>query len=1081
MRFTLSGLPSFRHKNGPIRMLAGFIIAVACGQQPIAFTGRPEIGKQVPVFSAADGPPASETATVPVNDISITTTPSGDGVELHYSLPSDGFVTLVIDNSRGARIRNLLGAAPRRAGANIELWDGTDDRGQPAAPGEYRWRMLHHNGVGLEYLLSYGNPGTPPWATSDGKGGWGADHSPPQAAVAVSDGVLLGWPMAESGWFLIGVGADGHKEWGLKNRYAFGDTLINLATDGQFLYVASEQNPAPLMKYYKKLAHAVLYRYSLSDRKPARIGDADEIVVSDRMDGNVRGLAVNGQTAYVSLHHENRIAAISLSSGQLMREKDIQIPAPAALSLERSGNLIAVAGQQIVRIDLTARTFHPLIADGMEDPAGLCVDAGGSIYVSDRGNAQQVKVFSSSGKFVRTIGIAGGRPPRGPHQRLGMYNPRGLAIDGKGLLWVMEEDDRPKRISVWNAATGEFVREYIGAPRYGALDGAVADFDKTMAFGEGVQYQLDWERKNYSYVATPGRAASEEDVFGRATIRRTFRRGDRLLAASNAHVQVIAELEDGVLHPLAALGEIDELTHRLGMFTGAIARKIEQLKAAGYKLDTKGNPVPNAAFIWTDQNGDGIAQDSEFVWKENFRWGGYWGTSIGDDLAVYMQGSGCVYRVAVTGWNARGAPLYTFESATAIPFSGGAEHVAALSDATLIVNAKPQLQGIDIASGKLQWTYPNPWAGVQGSHSADVPAPGRLIGPLSITGSAAVGGQTGTLFAMNGNLGQQFLMTSDGLWVGALLRDWRLAKVEDSYTIPDEDFGGYFWRDNSSGEVYLEAGKSEYRLYRVTGLDTVRRSEGNLLWTAESASASAARVADQRALRKDVPTTNIVRLAPPLALSGRLEDVPQSMQFTKVVANGDNQFRFALGHDNENLYLVYDVVGASFANSGQEFKQMFNTGDCVDLMFGVDPKADPHRKEGAAGDYRLLMAVRNDKPLAVLYKQVDPTRNWPVAFMSPSRAVYFGNVIELPDAKMTITRSKNAYVVMASVPLSTLGINPKTASSFLVGDVGVIYGSESGNGARLRLYWANKDTAIASDVPSEAALEPANWGRFQFE
>jgi hypothetical protein len=1012
-------------------------------------------------------------------DVVLATSNAADGrLELRYSLPSDSLITLVIDDERGRRVRNLIGAEPRKTGANVELWDGTDDQGQSVPAGQYRWRILRHTGVGLEYEMSFGNPGSPPWATADGKGGWGADHTKPQATVSTPEGVILGWPTAEAGWFLIGVGPDGHKQWGMKNRFTFGDIRIALTSDSDYLYVASEQNVAPLLRYYKKVAHAVLYRYRLSDRKLAKIGNLEEIVVTDQMDGNVCGVAVTGDIAYVALRKEDRVAAISLTDAKLTPERDIAIHSPTGVAIDKSGALIVLSGHQAFRIDTRTRESRVLISDGLDDPTGLYIDGSGLIYVADRGHSQQVKVFTSAGKALRTIGIIGGRSPRGPHDSHGMYQPLGITVDGQGQLWVMEEDDKPKRVSVWNAATGAFLREYIGAPRYGALDGSVAEFDKTMGFGEGVQYRLDWGNKTYQFVATPSRGVNDDDVFGRAAIKRCFRIKGRVLTASNSHVQVVAELKDGALHPLAAVGEINELTRRQGMYTGAIARKIEQLKRAGTKTDAKGNPTPGIAFIWTDQNGDGIAQDSEFVWRDKLQWGGYWGTNIGTDLAIYMQSRGSVYRLPVTSWTSHGAPIYTFESATTIPYSGNAEHVSALDDGTLIVNAKPRLLGIDIATGQQTWSYPNPWEGVQGSHIAGVPAPGRLIGPLSITGSANLGGEVGTVFAMNGNLGQHFLMTSDGLWIGSVLRDWRLAKVEDMYTVPDEDFGGYFWRDQASGEVFLEAGKTEYRLYRMTGLDTIRRSEGRFALLSPISTKGHTRAAAEL---QNIPTAGIPRIDPPQTISGRLEDFPKSLRFTEVVADAGSKFRFALAHDQENLYLAYDVTAdRPFQNGGHDMKQMFTTGDCVDLMLGVDPKADPRRKEGAAGDKRLLLTLMDGKPLAVLYDQVDPASHWPVPFLSPARAVYFAAVRPLLDVRIAVTRNKTGYVLTAAIPLATLGIKPG-ASATLSGDAGVIFGSESGNGARLRLYWSNKETAITSDIPSEAALAPANWGRFHFE
>ncbi len=80
-------------------------------------------------------------------------------------------------------------------------------------------------------------------------------------------------------------------------------------------------------------------------------------------------------------------------------------------------------------------------------------------------------------------------------------------------------------------------------------------------------------------------------------------------------------------------------------------------------------------------------------------------------------------------------------------------------------------------------------------------------------------------------------------------------------------------------------------------------------------------------------------------------------------------------------------------------------------------------------------------------------------------------------ANESIERRRRLAVAMR--PLATLGVNLATSHTF-TGDVGVIYGSATGGSARLRLYWSNKDTAITSDVPSEAALQPDKWGQLRF-
>ena len=46
--------------------------------------------------------------------------------------------------------------------------------------------------------------------------------------------------------------------------------------------------------------------------------------------------------------------------------------------------------------------------------------------------------------------------------------------------------------------------------------------------------------------------------------------------------------------------------------------------------------------------------------------------------------------------------------------------------------------------------------------------------------------------------------------------------------IGGECFGGCFGRNRADGKYYLQSGHTDYRLFRIDGLDKVRRSEGQL-------------------------------------------------------------------------------------------------------------------------------------------------------------------------------------------------------------------------------------------------------------
>src|SRR5437870_10277687 len=98
----------------------------------------------VPIAAALPNiSPAQQTSTHANGSVLIQAVkPTSNGLEFNYSLPADGFVTLVIDDANGQRVRNLLGGAPRHAGTNSDSWDGNDDLSQAVSSGEYRWLIL---------------------------------------------------------------------------------------------------------------------------------------------------------------------------------------------------------------------------------------------------------------------------------------------------------------------------------------------------------------------------------------------------------------------------------------------------------------------------------------------------------------------------------------------------------------------------------------------------------------------------------------------------------------------------------------------------------------------------------------------------------------------------------------------------------------------------------------------------------------------------------------------------------------------------------------------------------------------------
>ncbi|MDD5704931.1 MAG: hypothetical protein PHR35_03340 [Kiritimatiellae bacterium] len=70
--------------------------------------------------------------------------------------------------------------------------------------------------------------------------------------------------------------------------------------------------------------------------------------------------------------------------------------------------------------------------------------------------------------------------------------------------------------------------------------------------------------------------------------------------------------------------------------------------------------------------------------------------------------------------------------------------------------------------------------------------------------------------------------------------------------------------------------------------------------------------------------------------------------------------------------------------------------------------------------------------------------------------------------------------LVAAVTLKDLGL-VATAGLKTKGDVGVLFSNDGGTVTARRTYYFNQNTSITGYLPSEAQLQPANWGTVEVE
>jgi len=1060
-------------------------------------------------------------------------------IPINFTIPEEGYVTLVIETEQGFRVRNLISETWFKAGRNTVWWDGTDDLGRDSSaarhalyqiphkfvtPGKYKVRGLYRKAITPRYEFSVYSPGTPPWPTPDHTGAWLANHSAPKAALSLpaklsptgEPAVLLGCYVTEGPDGFAWVDLDGRKRGGKKwiggswtaAPFIAGDKG-DLALQGISAYVAStwdEEKGSGQMAVRINALSKTSNDFKVKEISRVRM----KVLQGIRPRDELSGFAVYNGLAAVSLLKRNQVIFIDLKTGK--QTSSITINSPKGLAYDRTGRLLVITEKRILRYSISSGNPsgpESYISSDLDQPEALTSDASGNLYISDRGKSHTVKVFDSNGSFVRNIGRPG-LPKAGPYDQMHMNNPAGISIDEKNQLWVTEEDYLPKRVSVWSL-DGKLIRAFYGPVKYGG-GGKLDPVHKDRFYyadGPGaMEFSLNWPQgtatlKNVYYrtdtesIKPAFRSAAPETPLyfhGKRYFTNAFNTNP-----TGGHTTAFLYIDKGgVISPVAAMGKAADWSI---LRTGTLNEK--WLQETG---KNKKGKIKDAFFIWQDENADGTVQYAEVTFL----------SATAGGITVMPDLSFCIARLnnqsvkfRPVRFNAQGVPLYNIKDQEILandvyrPESSGGNQVISFGNGwnVITLGLKPfdPLSISGTKNGIAKWSYPNLWPGLHASHHAPLPdRAGELIGPTRLLGPLMEfeGTPVPPLWAINGNQGSIYLFTADGLFAAEIFRATGIGKkwnmpaavrnmALDSLTLGEENFWPSITK-TADGEVYLVDG-SRSSIVRLDGIKTIRYlPEVSITVSKADLERCRASYLEQESGRQQVAAQKELKipiLSEAPKIDGKLDDWKNN-SWVDIEQPG-NKATF------NTRWKFFNIKG-SIAISGKRMYIAYITGDPklpqnngdLTALFKTGGALDLMIGTDSKADPGRKTPVNGDFRLLVSLVKGKPLALLYKAVMPGTRSedkIRFSS----PVSTITIDKIENVSTLIEfagadgnfefSIPLEILGLKPQ-ANMKIKGDIGILRGEQGETVSRI--YWNNKATGITADIPSEAMLTPSLWGTF---
>ncbi len=822
-----------------------------------------------------------------------------------------------------------------------------------------------------------------------------------------------------------------------------------------------------------------VYRIALADGAyvpwPGR--DSPDLAPKDLLDSaqrakipdEISALAASGGTLVIAVAKGDALLVVDAVSGAL--RKVISVPAVTALAARDATHVYASSNHDgVVLVDTVSGQVTPFAA--CKDVWGLACDASGAVTPRCAAARSRCWCWTRPASRLRAIGRAGGRTHVGPWDATGLRDPHGIAVDGRGQVWVTEEHGAPKRISVWNAATGAFVKELFGPTSYGALGGSISPKDPLTMAGLGCEWKIDQASGHAACVGVIDDEGFQNSRFATGANGREY-----LVTAANwafdlGPVKVYERTAPGAWKLRAAIVYRDKEGQELTPAHGP-----------------KGEDGATTR-LWADRNDDGKMDADEFLPPVPglLKVSG-WYMNITPDLTLYAGKD----QFHTTGFTACGAPLWDLAKPIVMP-AGGLGSV----DGALVLApgdygvAHGRFRCLDIATGAQRWWYPDTFVGVHGSHNAPPAEVGMIRGSFGPCSAVHLPAPIGDAWVIATNVGEWHILTAQGFYLGRLFEPDQTKVAFPAQAVPGarldavpcgmggEDFGGSA-TVGADGRLYLAAGKTGFWNVRVEHLDQVKLITGGAPLVVAPADLALAQGFKEQAMQAVVGVQRVsVRKATP-TFTGDLAKDFAGAQLLGYEKGEGARARSAIAWDDAALHLGWEVQDRTpWSNGARSADALYWGGDTVDFQLGTDAGAPAQRGEAALGDLRLSIGALSGTDTAVVFRKVAAEKH-PKTFTSGVVKDYaMDSVVVLTGAKITVIKRGDGYTVEATIPLAALGFTPRPGLK-LRGDVGVTFGDQAGTRTRLRSYWSSQHTGIVDDVVYELMMEPKYWGEVEFE